>query len=70
METVAQMTRKELKTLIENSVEEKLLELLGDADAGLVLKQSVRGRLKRQREAIAGGERGQPLKKFLRRLRK
>jgi hypothetical protein len=33
--TVAQMTKGELREMIEASVERKLLELLGDPDEGL-----------------------------------
>ena len=32
MSTIAQMTRNELKALIDESVEEKILELIGDPD--------------------------------------
>lgn len=45
--TIAQMTKRELKELIEASIEEKLLELLGDPDEGLPLRKSVRERLLR-----------------------
>lgn len=58
--TVAQMTAAELRTIIEAAVEEKLLELLGDPDDGLVVRKSVRDRLLRQREAVASGDRGHP----------
>ena len=34
-ETIARMTKSELKELIETSIEQKLLELLGDPDEGL-----------------------------------
>lgn len=59
--TVAQMTKEELREMIEASVERKLLELLGDPDVGLEVRKSVRTRLLRQRAAVANGERGQTL---------
>jgi hypothetical protein len=58
--TVAQMTREELREMIETSIEQKLLEILGDPDEGLEIRESVRDRLLCQREAVAAGERGQP----------
>ena len=60
-DTVAQMTREELREIIETSIEQKLIEILGDPDEGLEIRESVRDRLLRQREAVAAGERGQPL---------
>jgi hypothetical protein len=58
--TVAQMTKEELREMIETSIEQKLLEILGDPDEGLEIRESVRDSLLRQREAVAAGERGQP----------
>lgn len=65
---VAQMTKRELQEMIETTVEQKLLELLGDPDEGLHLKKQVRDRLFRQRQAVAVGERGKPFKDVARRL--
>jgi vacuolar-type H+-ATPase subunit E/Vma4 len=63
--TVAQMTQTELtemlESVVETTVEEKLLEMLGDPDEGLELRQAVRDRLIRQREAVVKGQLGQPL---------
>ena len=67
-ETVAQMTKEELREMIEWVVEEKLVELLGDPDEGLELRESVRQRLLRQKRAVANGERGEPLEEVLKRL--
>ena len=55
---VAQMTKKELAQMLSSVVEKKLLELLGDPDEDLVLKENVRKRLIRQKKAVARGERG------------
>jgi hypothetical protein len=66
--TVAQMSKDELKEMIEVTIEQKLLELLGDPDEGLEIKKSVRERLLRQRKAVAEGERGEPFEDVVRRL--
>jgi hypothetical protein len=57
--TVAQMSKDELKEIIAMTVEQKLLELLGDPDEGLEIRKSVRARLLRQKKAVATGERGE-----------
>jgi hypothetical protein len=66
------MTRSELKelleTVVETTVEEKLLEILGDPDEGLELRETVRDRLIRQRQAVAKGQYGQPLEDVAREL--
>lgn len=67
-DTVAQMTKEELREMIETSIEQKLLEMLGDPDEGLEIKKSVRDRLLRQKEAVAAGERGEPFEDVVRRL--
>jgi hypothetical protein len=69
---VAQMTQSEFKemleTVVETTVEEKLLEILGDPDEGLELREAVRDRLIRQRQAVAEGRFGQPLEDVAREL--
>ena len=68
-DTVAQMTKEELREMIETSIEQKLLEILGDPDEGLEIKKSVRDRLLRQKKAVAASERGEPFEDVVRRLR-
>ncbi len=68
MDTVAQMTRDELREMIETIIEEKLLEVLGDPDEGLPIRKTIRERLLRQKEAVASGERGEPFEEVIRRL--
>ncbi len=68
MATVAEMTKEELKDLIETVVEEKLLELLGDPDEGLILREEVRERLLRQKRAVEKGERGESMEAVLEHL--
>ena len=67
--TVAKMTRHELKEIIESTVEKKLLQILDDPDRGLALKKALKGRLLRQRKAVAAGERGDSLTAIMKRLR-
>ena len=66
---LAEMTADELKQLVGLAIEEKLIELLGDPDEGLVLLESLRKRLLRQKRAVAKGERGELLEDVVRRLR-
>jgi DNA-binding GntR family transcriptional regulator len=68
MATVAQMTREELKEMIETAVEQKLIEMFGDPDAGSEIREAVRDRLLRQRKAVVAGERGEPFEDVVRRL--
>jgi hypothetical protein len=66
--TVAHMTKSELRQMIETIIEQKLLELLGDPDAGLPIRKSVHDRLVRQKQAVVKGQRGEPLEDVLQRL--
>ncbi len=65
VDTVAQMTQAEFKRMLEDvveaTVEQKLIEMLGDPDEGLVVRDEVRERLLRQRQRVSLGERGRPL---------
>jgi len=70
--TIVQMTQDEFKEMLEGVVEEtverKLLEILGDPDEGLEIRSEVRERLLRQRQEVVGGERGRPLEDIVREL--
>jgi hypothetical protein len=66
--TVGQMTREELKEMIEAAIEEKLLEMIGDPDEGFVIRESVRERLLRQKQAVDKGDRGKPFADVVRHL--
>ena len=65
--TVADMAATELRQLVSSVVEEKLRQLLGDPDEGLVLRENVRKRLLRQKQAVSKGERGESLQTVVRR---
>ena len=67
--TIANMSKEELKEIIESSVEAKLLELLGDPDEGLELRKTVHVRLLRQKKLVATGKRGQSLNDVARKIR-
>ncbi|MDZ4858569.1 MAG: hypothetical protein SGI88_06265 [Candidatus Hydrogenedentes bacterium] len=56
--TVAQRTQEELKSMLSDLIDQKLMEILGDPDEGLVMRKAFRDRLIRQRKAVAKGERG------------
>lgn len=66
--SVGEMTKDELREMLEMTVEQKLLELLGDPDEGLEIRKSVRERLLRQKKAVAAGDRGEPFEEVVRRL--
>jgi len=55
------MTQEQLREMIGETVEEKLIELLGDPDTGLAIKKSLRARLLRQRRKVVQGDRGDSL---------
>ncbi len=65
-ETIAAMTKEELATLVEATVERKLIELLGDPDEGLEISEPVRTRLLQQKQAVATGERERPFDDVIR----
>jgi len=66
--TVAQMTKDELRKMIETTIEQKLLELLGDPDEGLPIRKRIHDRLLRQKQAVAAGERGRSFREVVRRI--
>ena len=66
--TIAHMTKKELALMLSAVVEQKLIELFGDPDEGLVMKEHLRKRLLRQKNAVAKGERGEDFTTVAKRL--
>lgn len=63
--TVAEMSKDELREMIEALIEQKFLEILGDPDEGLEIRKPVREKLLRQKEAVAAGDRGQPFEEVV-----
>lgn len=66
--TVGKMTKKEFSSLIENAVERKLIELIGDPDEGLELRSNLQARLLRQKAQVQSGERGEFLENVIKKL--
>jgi hypothetical protein len=66
--TVGQMSIEELREMIEAAVEQKLLEILGDPDEGLEIRDSVRDRIISQRKAVIAGDRGKPFEDVVKQL--
>ncbi len=58
---VKELTVEQLKALIEETVAEKLQEILGDPDEGLELREDVREKLKDSLSAMGRGEKGIPI---------
>ena len=69
---VGQMTKEELRAMIEavveTTIEQKLIEILGDPDEGLEVREAVRDRLLRQKQSVAARERGSPLEDVVQQL--
>ncbi len=66
--TIGKMTKKEFSSLIEDAVERKLIELIGDPDAGLKLRANLEARLFRQQARVSAGERGEPFENVIKKL--
>ena len=67
-DAVLQITKEELKDLIETLIEQKLREWVGNQDDGLELQEQVYQRLLRQKQAVLAGERGQPFAEVVQQL--
>ena len=52
---VAELTVDELTQLVQEAVEQKLIEMLGDPDEGLELREGIRARLRGSLEAEQSG---------------
>ena len=58
---VKELTVEELRALIEEAIEQKLQEIIGDPDAGLELREEVKERLRSSLAAAQRGEKGVPV---------
>ncbi|MFN0158755.1 MAG: hypothetical protein ACKVRP_11875 [Bacteroidota bacterium] len=67
---IPQMTKKEFAQMLSSVVEQKLVELFGDPDDGLIMKETLRRRLARQSKNVAKGERGEDFATTRKRLRR
>lgn len=57
---VKELSVEQLKALIQEAVEEKLQEILGDPDQGLELREDIKDRLRHSLAAVERGEEGIP----------
>jgi hypothetical protein len=69
MRKVSALTVEELKEVIGEVVEDKLIELTIDPDRGRRLREEVKKRLRQSVEAERRGEKGIPVEEVARRLR-
>ena len=58
---VKELTVEQLKSLIEETIEEKLEELIGDPDTGLELREEIKERLRSSLAARQHGEKSIPI---------
>ena len=58
---VKELTVEQFKGLIQEAIEEKLEELIGDPDIGLELREDIKERLRSSLAARQGGEKGIPV---------
>jgi len=63
---VKELTVEQFKTLIEEAIEEKLEELIGDPDIGLELREEIKERLRSSLAARQRGEKGIPIEEVAR----
>jgi len=64
--TVGQMSKKELSELVSKLIEQKLREIMIDTEDDLELQPKIRERLRRQKKAVARGERGKDFNEVVR----
>jgi hypothetical protein len=67
-ELTTKITVEQLKKLIDNAVEEKLQDFLGDPDRGLSVRPEVLKELKASLAATRRGKRGIPLEQLAKEL--
>jgi hypothetical protein len=58
---VKELTVEEFKILIQETIEQKLEEIIGDPDLGLELREEIKERLRSSLAAKQGGEKGIPI---------
>jgi signal recognition particle GTPase len=64
---VKELTVEQFKDLVQEAIEEKLEEIIGDPDLGLELKEEVKERLRSSLAARQRGEKGIPMDEVARR---
>ena len=65
---VKELTVEQFKDLVQEAIEEKLEEILGDPDLGLELREEIKERLRSSLAARQHGEKGIPIEEVARRV--
>jgi len=63
---VKELTVEQFKILIQEAIEEKLDEVIGDPDLGRELREEIKERLRGSLAAMQGGEKGIPVDQAVR----
>jgi len=58
---VKELTVEQFKDLVQEAIEEKLEEIIGDPDTGLELREDIKERLRNSLAARQRGEKGIPI---------
>lgn len=58
---VKELTVEQFKKLVQEAIEEKLAEIIGDPDLGLELREEIKERLRNSLAARQRGEKGIPI---------
>jgi len=58
---VKELTVEQFKNLVQEAIEEKLAEIIGDPDLGLELREEIKERLRNSLAARQRGEKGIPI---------
>ena len=64
---IKELTVEEFKDLVQDAIEEKLQELIGDPDTGLEVREEIKERLRNSLAARQRGEKGIPIDEVARR---
>jgi len=64
---IKELTVEEFKDLVQDAIEEKLEELIGDPDTGLEVREEIKERLRNSLAARQRGEKGIPIDEVARR---
>lgn len=63
---VKELTVEQFKNLVQEAIEEKLEELIGDPDIGLELREEIKERLRSSLAVRQRGEKGIPIEEVAR----
>ena len=64
---VKELTVEQFKDLVQEAVQEKLDEIIGDPDVGLELREEIKERLRNSLAARQRGEKGIPIEEVAKR---